>query len=103
MATGNVKPTLVLSICLASADNWSVSANSYDYKDINITGLDGRTPIGVVGIDVFNASSSGSNANNIAINRFQFLNNGKVRVGLRNVASSAAKVKCVANVLCSNV
>lgn len=78
-------------------DNVSVAANNIGWQNIDAT-LTGYTPVGVVGYEVSNASSSGVGSS------FAFvyccrMNGTDVQIGWRNTNSSASKVKVTVWVL----
>lgn len=80
-----------------NVDSISINANGYQDITIGVT-RDGYTPIGIVGMRVTNASTSGSNSSKITIPNFRISgNNALVRLG--NFGSSAANVRCYVYVL----
>ena len=75
-------------------DNVTISANSYYTYNGNPLSLDGYLPLGIVGINLQNASSSGSNSSKCAPSAYTINQTDHyiyVRVG--NFSSSSAKVK----------
>lgn len=82
-----------------SIDNVSVSSGSTYTNDFNIAKT-GYIPIAIAGINIENASSSGLNANGMAIYRFCLdAENNVARFGAVNRYSSAANIKITIFVL----
>ena len=82
-----------------SKDNITVNATYSSDQDITGTITSGYSVIGVVGVTLANASSSGTGVTVIAINTFDRLDNG-ARVRVRNTSSSTnAKIKITARLL----
>ena len=81
-----------------SKDNISVGASQSADVDITGTITSGYSVIGVIGVSLANASSSGSGVTGIAINRFYPLSNG-ANVRVRNIVGSAAKIKITVRLL----
>ena len=61
--------------------------------------LDGYTPVGIVGLTVVNASSSGAYSSFCFPYMFFLNEDGEAEIHLRNTYSSAAKVQVTAYVL----
>lgn len=78
-------------------DNVSIAANSAVAAVID-DALDGYTPVGVVGLFINNASSSGSNADRVVTRGAYHWSSG-MNIYLRNDTSTAAKVKVTARIL----
>lgn len=74
-----------------TVDNISVAANSSVTATVDMT-LDGFVCLGVIGVYINNASSGGSNSGNVDLRGF-YKWSGNVQIYLRNVTTSAAKVK----------
>ena len=89
---------MVLIVDQVSADNISVSANSATSTTAITATKTGYTPIGVVGWFITSASSSGTNANQVVPNLLR-VTGSQVSYVLRNVGSSASKVKLTVYVL----
>ena len=99
MASGTIQKEFVVRY--ASKDNWTIAGSSSAYADIDISNLGDYYPIGVIGVDTYNASSSGVRADRCLLIRFTVLvNTGQVRISYRNGATDSAKIQTHIKVLC---
>lgn len=58
-----------------------------------------KTPLGIVGITINNASSGGANYANCLIQAYGFSTGDKAYVRIRNIGSAAAKIRVIAKIL----
>lgn len=82
------------------ADNISITANNYGYVSYSIPAKTGYTPIGIVGISLENATSSGTGSSSVSFNiaRFNPTEN-KVTFQYRNNGTATAKIKFIVTAL----
>ena len=80
-------------------DNVSISANTYSAQYGSALSKDGYTAIGILGVDLMNATSSGTNVTLCAINRFYINVSKQPYIVIRNTGSSACKIRCEIKVL----
>ena len=81
-----------------SQDNLTVTGSEQVAFSINVEKV-GYTPIGVVGFNLTNASSSGARVSFVFVNSVAVTSSTSVRVATRNTNSSAAKIKIELSVL----
>lgn len=92
-------PEPQLTVATVSIDNQTLNAGSFSSFGIATTKA-GYSPIGVVGWEIENASSSGTNATYLSVYRLYIgPDTGKVWFYLRNNSSNNAKFKATAHVL----
>lgn len=91
-------PEPQLTVDTVSLDNQTISGNSYDNFSIATT-KSGYTAIGVVGWEIQNATSSGTNATNCTLYRYYKSSAGNATFYVKNNGSSSAKIRMVAYVL----
>ncbi len=102
MANSTIKntPTIASQFyrAFASEDNISINANTDFVRNISVPTVDGYTPFGVIGIQLSNATSNGTNVSYVAY-RTNLLFTDRVQVSGRNFGNSAAKIKIMAYIL----
>lgn len=92
----NMAPARRPKVVALTQDNVAVSTIS----TVTISAaLDGYTPIGIVGLTIVNASSSGAYSSFCFPYMFFLNEDGEAEIHLRNTYSSAAKVLVTAYVL----
>lgn len=79
-------------------DNWSISANNYDYADFTVT-KSGYTPIGIVSTYLANASSSGTGGASAVLTQSAMRSSTVARVQIRNTGSSTMKILVTLKIL----
>lgn len=89
-----------LQVVSGTKDNQSVSSSSYVGVLIDISVPTGYTPIGIVGVHLANASSSGTGVTLASIAQFYVSSNTQAYVRIKNPSSSALKLAVTADVLC---
>ena len=88
----------ILTIDTVTVDNISISANgSATDQSVSAT-KSSYTPIGVVGYVIANATSSGTGGGNCVLTQARIVNSNAV-FSIKNVSSSAVKVRVIANIL----
>lgn len=80
-------------------DNLTVSANTDYFVDFSIYVPSGYTKIGVIGWDISNASSSGTNASHCAIRSIFPTSSENIRVEIGNFGTATAKLKITLYIL----
>ena len=80
-------------------DNKSVTANEFFSGTYSFTAKSGYTAIGIVGVDINNASSSGANSSYAAASICRLSGTTSVYFRARNYVNSAAKLKCTVAIL----
>lgn len=102
MANSTIKNAPTISSQLykrfVGEDNISISANSDFVKNLPIPTVEGYTPFGIIGLQLANASSNGTNVSYVAY-RTTILLSENIQVSGRNFGSSAAKIKIMVTVL----
>lgn len=93
--TGGVK---LITIDTVTIDNISIPANGSATDESVSAAKSNYTPIGVVGYVIANATSSGTGGGNCALTQARIVNSDAV-FSIKNVSSSAAKVRVIANIL----
>ena len=103
MASGKLSNQLVSSDFVneqsVEIDNVTINANSNLDIDTETTTYsayravkDGYTPLGIGGISLQNASSSGSNSSNCIPTGWRVFNNGHIFLRIKNSGASNAKI-----------
>lgn len=89
-----------LHVETVTEDNKTCTANTHTDLTIDLSGLSG-TPIGIVGFDFENATSSGTNCS-FCHAYDMHVSGTNAYVNIRNHNASAAKIKIILYVLCEN-
>lgn len=80
-------------------DNKTVAANEFLSEVYSFSAKSGYTPIGIVGLDINNASSSGVNSSYAAASICRLSGTSSVYIRLRNYVNAQAKLKATAYIL----
>ena len=88
----------LITIDTVTIDNISIPANGSATDESVSAAKSNYTPIGVVGYVIANATSSGTGGGNCALTQARIVNSNAV-FSIKNVSSSAAKVRVIANIL----
>ena len=96
--TGDVKNLLVVETRLLF-DNKTVAASEFASGTYTFSAKSGYTAIGIVGIDINNASSSGANSSYAAPSIYYLSSATAVYMRFRNYVNSQAKLKATAYIL----
>ena len=100
MATGTIpQPAVPLDFVIETKnwDNISVSSQSYSESTVSISKT-GYTPIGLVGWEIANASSSGTNRTKCFLFRY-YISGNTLYYSIGNYSTSSAKVRLYAQIL----